>query len=251
MSQQPITSIHDGRHYEWSSDRFYLDQPIPCPYLALGSISPYFSRTALVESLVADNELVAAVFQTYSLCLSAMKADFPSMLETSGSRPQIPLLLLHGDNENSIEPEPQDELDRKLGCRRYRRRLDVATSDDEEFDQIAEDMVKDGQFRSHLHRHIEEEEIELPAQTVVVEIKPTVSGEEKAQGRKRSMGVFHPKSMLLFCKSRLIVVVSLKSISFSLFSLSRKAAFFNALRCFMRQLSHLLLRRRDRFPLQT
>jgi hypothetical protein len=64
------------------------------------SFSPYFSRRALVESLVGRGDLLGCVLMTYSCRLSSVKAEFPTLLATEvPPAKQVPVLLLHGDKD--------------------------------------------------------------------------------------------------------------------------------------------------------
>jgi hypothetical protein len=86
-----IHCTHNNVRYEWHSDRFYLDEPVANfrtdeafqsdEGTANSTVSPYFSRSALVESLVDSRELEAVIIQTYSLRLSALKNEFPTLLD--------------------------------------------------------------------------------------------------------------------------------------------------------------------------
>ena len=103
-----------GKSYHWFSDRFYLDEisksqeklsPLAVArgdfeddndggndaglcssQTHLASLttqpSPYFSRRALVGSLVSRRDLVSCILMTYSCRLSAVKEEFPTLLAT-------------------------------------------------------------------------------------------------------------------------------------------------------------------------
>jgi hypothetical protein len=133
---------HESRRYFWLSDRFYIDEvkvgkdtksplAVACgdqsdeenekstnhffgdQLVASGTtlapsrccaIHPFFSRGALVGSLVARNELEACVLMTYSCRLSSLKEEFPTMLATEVVKDPIIILLFACANSLLVVP---------------------------------------------------------------------------------------------------------------------------------------------------
>jgi hypothetical protein len=195
MGPSTIDVTYNGHSYCWHSDRFYLDEPDivmsqPQSQTATSddttsnsSLRPYFNRRALVSSLIVSNRLEAVIIQTFSLRLSQLTLEFPSLFDvnccssssSSSSQnmnhlvsppPPFPVLVLHGD-DTVPTPEEQDKGDIDAKKRRYRcyggKSKHLHHSDDEGGGDLSDegegDDEGDGQDITCAAKHYRKDEV--------------------------------------------------------------------------------------------